>query len=1138
MTSAPLAPLVDRWRPDHLPVPPGRLVVPPAARAFFLAGMAARSAGPVLAIVPGERDAEDLAEDVSLFHSHVVFMPAWETLPFEHVSPNAATMARRAEARHLLEQGRSGTLVVASARSVSQRISPSSSEPASGRVGDTVGFDELIERLARDGYHRTDRVEARGEFSVRGGIIDLFPAQAEEPVRLDFWGDHLDDARVFSVSSQRSVEKVDGFVAYPAREFRPDSAVSAEARLLLGKEAWAASTWDRLSEGVLFSGMESWLPWLAPPLTALSELAPEGSLIVFDRVRASDRSRDLLKEEGELAAALAPTWGHGAPEAGDHPSLYLDLEDALDGRPLLDAPPVAAGPEDRSLNVLGFDATPGDPASVAAGLTRLLGRKMDVAVAMDGAGAADRVARLLAEEGLSLTRTDRLDRAASAILPVGIHRGFVLPDQGVAVLGEQEVAGRRRAHRRTGPRRAAQDTSGYRDLTIGDYVVHYRHGIGRFEGLTTRTIAKVERDYLVVAYAAEDKLYVPTDQLAAVRKYTGGETPRVSRMGGSDWAATRSKVRKAVAAVAEQVVSLHKARAAARGHAYAPDQPWQRELDAAFPFEETPDQLTAIQDVKADMEDPGPMDRLVFGDVGFGKTEVAIRAAFKTVMEGKQVAILCPTTLLAQQHFQTFSDRYAPYPVRVEMLSRFLTGKQQRKVVAGIATGEVDVVIGTHRLISDDISFRDLGLLVIDEEQRFGVNAKDRIKRFRVGVDVLTLTATPIPRTLEMALTGIRDVSHIRTAPEDRHPILTYVGPYDEQAVSAAIRREMLREGQVFYVHNRVQSIERTVAHLRELVPDARYAVAHGQMSEGQLEQAMLDFWNREYDVLVATTIIESGLDLPQVNTLIVERSDLLGLAQLYQLRGRVGRSSQRAYAYLFHPVGQSLSEDAYRRMEAIGEATDLGSGFSLALRDLEIRGAGSILGEVQSGHIAAVGFDLYTELVAEAVQELEGSPVDQAEPAEVRIDLPVDAHLPDDYVTDQGARLEAYRRLALAATHDQVEDVGGEWLDRYGPVPETAAALLDVARLRVEALRVGIDEIVKLRNEVRLATVDLSASQEVRLSRIAPRAVLRAAEGVIFLPAPPGKEIIGKLLAFLAEMWPAGKAGSGKFEVEVESSR
>ena len=1097
--------------------------MPQSARAFFLAGMAARARGPLLAIVPGERDAEELADDLALFNSAVVFMPAWETLPFEHVSPNAATMAKRSEARHALGGGEPGTVVVASARSVSQRISPSDPSPLTGRTGEDVGFEYLIEWLAEAGYHRTDRVESRGEFAVRGGIVDLYPAQTDEPVRLDFWGDSLEDVRVFSVGSQRSVEKVEQFVAYPAREFRPDSEVAARARSLLEKEAWAAATWDRLAEGILFSGMESWLPWLAPPLTALSELTTTGSVVVFDQVRAADRSHDLLKEEEELAAALAPTWGHGAPEAGDHPALYLDLAEALRNRTLLDAPPVAAGPEDHALSLGGFDAVPGDAQSVAAGLRHLIEKKINVVVAMDGPGAADRVARILLEEGLSLPRAERLERASSAVLPVGIHRGFVVPELSIAVLGEQEIAGRRRAHRRTGPRRTAQDTSGYRDLAEGDYVVHYRHGIGKFEGLAARTIAGVERDYLVVGFAAGDTLYVPTDQLAAVRKYTGGEAPRVSRMGGSDWAATRSKVRKAVAAVAEQVVALHRARAAAPGHAYAPDAPWQRELEAGFPFEETPDQLSAIQDVKADMEDSGPMDRLVFGDVGFGKTEVAIRAAFKTVLDGKQAVVLCPTTLLAQQHFQTFSERYAPYPVRVEMLSRFLTAKQQRAVVDGLATGEVDVVIGTHRLISDDIRFKDLGLLVIDEEQRFGVNAKDKIKRFRIGVDVLTLTATPIPRTLEMALTGIRDVSHIRTAPEDRHPILTYVGPFDSQATSAAIRREMLREGQVFYVHNRVQSIDRAVAQLRELVPDARFAVAHGQMSEGQLEQVMIDFWNREYDVLVATTIIESGLDLPQVNTLIVERADLLGLAQLYQLRGRVGRSHHRAYAYLFHPAGLSLSEHAYRRLEAIGEATDLGSGFSLALRDLEIRGAGSVLGEIQSGHVAAVGFDLYTELVAEAVRELEGHPADRTDRTEVRIDLPVDAHLPDEYVQDQGARLEAYRRLALAETHEQVEDVGREWLDRYGPVPDAARALLDVARLRVEALRIGIDEIVKLRNEVRLGTVDLAASQEVRLSRIAPRAVLRAGEGVVFLPAPPDDQIVADLLAFLIDMWPAG---------------
>ncbi len=1072
-------------------------------------------------VVPGERDAEDLSEDLALFTGQSVLMPAWETLPFEHLSPNAATMARRARARHRLQTGGRGTIVVASVRAAVQRLSPSDPNPLVFEKGKEFEISELTRHLAAFGYQRTDRVEARGEFAVRGGIVDVYPAQDDDPVRIDFWGDEVEDLRVFGVGDQRSADPVPVVEAFPAREFRPSSGpVVDRAKELLASDPWNASVWDRLVDGNHFSGMESWMPWLADERTVFGELPEDTTVVVVDPVRSRDRSRDLQKEEGDLAEALAPSWGEGAPEAGAHPSLFLDLEHSLSRRPTVEMPAVAASPADEVLPVRGLDATVGDAESVASALRRLEQSGVTAVVAMDGSGAADRVARLLAENDLPIPRLDDLDEIRTAVVPVGIHNGFVLPEVGVAVLGEQEIAGRRRAHRRTGSRRTAATGAEYRDLRPGDHVVHYKHGIGRFEGLVSRTMAGVERDYLIVAYAGADRLYVPTDQLAAVTKYTGGDAPRVSRMGGKDWADTKARVRKAVAAVAEEVVRLHRLRARATGHPYDPDTPWQREMEASFPFEETPDQLTAIGDVKADMESEAPMDRLVFGDVGFGKTEIAIRAAFKAAASGKQVAVLCPTTLLAQQHHATFSDRFAPYPIRVEVLSRFLTAKESKAVVAGLATGEVDVVIGTHRLLSDDIRFKDLGLLVIDEEQRFGVSAKDKIKALKIGVDVLTLTATPIPRTLEMALTGIREVSHIRTAPVDRHPILTYVGPFDEQTVAAAIRREMLREGQIFYVHNRVQSIERAVARLRDLVPDARYVVAHGQMSEGQLEQVMLDFWNREYDVMVATTIIESGLDLPQVNTLIVERADLLGLAQLYQLRGRVGRSNQRAYAYLFHPPEQSLTEEAHRRLEAVGEAVDLGSGFQLAMKDLEIRGAGSVLGEVQSGHVSAVGFELYAELVAEAVQKLEGRRLVDETPAEVRIELPIDAHLPDDYVEEQQLRLEAYRRLALATTHQEVDDVAAEWLDRFGDVPEPAQSLVDIAHLRVEALRIGLAEVVKLHHEVRLGPVDLTQSQEIRLQRLARKAVLRASEGVIFLPAPD--PILPGLLHFLETMWPA----------------
>ncbi|HEY5652371.1 MAG TPA: transcription-repair coupling factor [Acidimicrobiia bacterium] len=1119
--SAPLAPLVDRWRAQHFPPLPGRWVVSAGARAYAVAGLARKLQTPILVVVPGERDAEELADDVGLFVEDVALMPAWEILPFEHISPNASTMARRAEARHRLLTGGPSAVVVASVRAVLQRSSPSDPSPVAIARGDDVEVASLVGRLTSMGYQRTDRVEGRGEVAVRGGIVDVFPAQGHEPVRIDFWGDTVDDLRTFSTGDQRSSDPVDRMVAYPAREFRIDSDdLATRARHLLSSDPWNASVWDRLAERQQFPGMESWMPWLSDERSLLDDLGDDVTVIVAEPNRVASRAVDLAEEESDLAAALAPTWGQGAPEAGEHPPLFVDLAAALAKRPTIEMPIMAASPADEVLKVRNLDATAGDAESVAAGLQRLIASGLSVVVAMDGTAAAERVVRVLSESVLALEPASVASSAGGVVIPTGVHRGFVVPDVGVAVLGEQEIAGRRRSHRRSTGRRGRDVGAEYRDLRKGDYVVHFKHGIGRFEGLVSRSMAGVERDYLIIAYAGEDRLYVPTDQLAAVSKYTGGEAPRVSRMGGKDWSETKARVRKEVAAVAQEVVRLHRARAEATGHAYPPDTPWQREMEGSFPFEETIDQLASIAEVKADMEDDKPMDRLVFGDVGFGKTEVAIRAAFKAATSGKQVAVLCPTTLLAQQHFQTFSERFDPYPLEVAMLSRFLTAKEAKDVVTRLATGEVDVVIGTHRLLSEDIVFKDLGLLVIDEEQRFGVAAKDKIKRFRVGVDVLTLTATPIPRTLEMALTGVREVSQIRTPPEERHPILTYVGPFDEGSVAAAIRREMLRDGQIFYVHNRVQSIDRTVEKLKQLVPDARYVTAHGKMSEGQLEQVMLDFWNRDYDVMVATTIIESGLDLPQVNTLIVERSDLLGLGQLYQLRGRVGRSNQRAYAYLFHPTDQSLTEEAHRRLEAIGEATDLGSGFALALKDLEIRGAGSMLGEIQSGHIAAVGFELYAELVAEAVGKLEGREL-AAETVEVRIDLPIDAHIPDDYIPEQQLRLEAYRRLALATDHAEADEVAAEWADRYGEIPPEALTLIDIARLRVEALRIGLTEIVRLRNEVRLGPVDLTDSQEIRLKRLARGSVLNAREATIFIPAP--SPLLDGLLQFMAKMWPEG---------------
>ena len=592
------------------------------------------------------------------------------------------------------------------------------------------------------------------------------------------------------------------------------------------------------------------------------------------------------------------------------------------------------------------------------------------------------------------------------------------------------------------------------------------------------------------------------------------------RLGGSDFAKAKNRVRSAVREIAQELVVLYQKRVNATGYAFGMDTPWQHEMEQAFPFVETPDQRKAIDDIKLDMERAFPMDRLVCGDVGFGKTEVAIRAAFKAIQDGKQVAVLAPTTLLATQHGNTFADRFAGYPIRVEVLSRFLTAKEAKKVIEGLKSGEVDCVIGTHRLLQEGVVFKDLGLLVVDEEQRFGVQAKETMKKLKLNVDVLTLTATPIPRTLEMSLVGIRDLSLLQTPPADRQPILTFVGGYDERVAVEAIRRELLREGQVFWVHNRVQSIDMAAGRLRELVPEARIAVAHGQMDEGSLEQVVVDFWEGRFDVLVCTTIIESGIDMPTVNTLVVERADLLGLGQMHQLRGRVGRSGSRAYAYLFHPLEARLSEEAYERLKTIGEATELGSGFRIAMRDLEIRGAGNLLGEAQSGHIAAVGYDLYCQMVTEAVGEMKGEAPPKAA-NEVKLDVPTDAFLPTDYVAKEELRLEAYRRLAAVTTAAEVADIRTEWEDRYGPVPAAAEALLAVGSLRAECNRLGLRDVQIVGQQARLGPLNLKFSEEMRLRRLSRDAIYKEEQQQVVVPIKRGADPALFLTGFLQQLVP-----------------
>jgi transcription-repair coupling factor (superfamily II helicase) len=644
-------------------------------------------------------------------------------------------------------------------------------------------------------------------------------------------------------------------------------------------------------------------------------------------------------------------------------------------------------------------------------------------------------------------------------------------------------------------------------LTPGDYIVHEQHGVGRYVEMTSRTVAGSTRDYLVIEYAPSkrgqpaDRLYLPTDQLDEVTRYSGGEAPALHRLGGADWAKAKGRARKAVKDIAAGLIRLYQARMASPGHAFGQDTPWQRELEDAFPYVETPDQLAAVDEVKSDMEKAVPMDRLICGDVGYGKTEIAVRAAFKAVQDGRQVVVLAPTTLLAAQHYATFSERYAPFPVIVRPLSRFQSDKEVSGTLAGLAEGKVDVVIGTHRLLSPETRFDRLGLVIIDEEQRFGVEQKEYLKQLRTEVDVLSMSATPIPRTLEMGISGIREMSTILTPPEERHPVLTSVGPYDERQIAAAIRRELLRDGQVFFVHNRVSSINKVAARIAELVPEARVGVGHGQMNEHTLEKIMGGFVDREFDVLVATTIVESGLDIPNANTLIVDRADAYGLPALHQLRGRVGRSRERGYAYFLYPPEKPLTETAHERLSTLQQHSGVGAGMHIALKDLEIRGAGNLLGGEQSGHVAAVGFDLYVKMIGEAVRELRGD--GPPERAEVRIELPVDAHIPHDYVTGERLRLEAYTRIAAIDSQADINAVRDELADRYGPVPDQVECLLTVARLRSSARRLGLTDITQQGGNIRFSPVELPDSRQVRVQRLYPRTLLKPAVRTMLVPVP-----------------------------------
>ena len=1154
-------------------VPALDLTGPEGLRPFVVAGLV-REGRSVLAVTATAREAEDLVEALGdlVDPALVAYYPSWETLPHERLSPRNDTVGRRlAVLRRLCHPGVStgsttatpnGPLkvVVAPVRSVLQPQVKGLGdlEPVELAPGDTAPLDDVVARLSAAAYSRVDLVEKRGEFAVRGGIVDVFPPTEEHPLRVELWGDDVEEIRSFSVADQRTLEKADRLWAPPCRELLLTDEVRARAAELGRQHPQLLELTDKIAAGIAVEGMESLAPVLVDEMELLVDLMPENThVLVLDPERVRSRAHDLVATSEEfLGASWAAAAGGGTAPIdtlmlGMGAASYRTIADVrehsidqhkpwwtvspfgIETDPSVVEPVETPAPDrgavpSRTVPATSVDAYRGEMERAVADIDRWRRGGRRVVVLHTGHGPAQRMVEVLGEHDVparvveDITAAAELTDSVVTVTCGAIDHGFVDEANRLVLLTGEDISGQRASTRdmRKMPARRKRQIDPL-ELSGGDYVVHEQHGVGRFVEMKQREVGGAVREYLVLEYGSSkrggppDRLYVPADALDQVTRYVGGEQPSLDRLGGGDWTKRKNRARKAVREIAAELIKLYAARQATKGHAFGPDTPWQRELEDAFPFQETPDQLSTVDEVKGDMMRTVPMDRLVCGDVGYGKTEIAVRAAFKAVQEGKQVAVLVPTTLLVTQHLSTFTERMSGFPVILKALSRFQTDAEAREVIAAMAEGSVDVVVGTHRLLNPDIRFKDLGLIIVDEEQRFGVEHKEQMKRLRTSVDVLSMSATPIPRTLEMAITGIREMSTITTPPEERHPVLTYVGAYEDRQIVAAVRRELLREGQVFYIHNRVSSIEKAAARIKELVPEARVATAHGQMGEHQLEQVMLDFWEKSFDVLVCTTIVESGLDVSNANTMIIERADTLGLSQLHQLRGRVGRSRERAYAYFLYPPEKPLTETAHERLATLAQHSDLGGGMAIAMKDLEIRGAGNLLGGEQSGHIADVGFDLYVRLVGEAVQDFRGDV--EPELGEVRIELPVDAHLPHDYIPSERLRLEMYKRLAEVRSDEDVDLLNEELLDRYGEPPQEVVSLLLVARFRARARQAGIGEITIAGRNVRFAPVDLPESRVVRLNRLYPKSIVKAPVRTILVPRPQTAVVGGRPIAGIA---------------------
>jgi transcription-repair coupling factor (superfamily II helicase) len=1069
-----------------------------SARSYLINGVYDELDKPFLILSHSDVEAKNIYEDLNFYLPNVFYFPTKEVV-FYNIDAISGDL-RWERLKVIREMTRkSKKIIVASIESLAQKYIPFELYKEftfTFKVGDIISLEELNEKLVQSGYERVDMVESKGQFSVRGGIMDIFPPFGSLPYRIELFGDEVDSIRTFNTESQRSVEKVKTIEIFPAKEMvlsresisraissieQDLSAVVASLKARKNKEAMEKisssikNNLESLKESWSFETIESFLPYFYNNTSSFLDYIKEGFVIVDDVQRCQGKLESVYFEFEENYKNFLQL-GNILPSQGN---LLISKEELLEKLSYSNVLTMSSMPKSAKIlaprAIVSFTQITlhnyhGQLDLLIEDIKDKKARGFRTMILSGTRPRGERLVSTLRDRGIESSYSDIVNEISlgQVVITFGNQlRGFEYPELKVSVISDKEVFGETKRKKTSKPKKGVSKIKSFTELKLGDYVVHTNHGIGVYRGIKQLELEGHKKDYLQLTYDNGDMLYVPVDQLDLVQKYIGqeGKKPKINKLGGSEWAKAKSKVKRSIEEIAEDLVKLYAMRSTIKGHSYQKDTVWQKQFEEEFPYDETPDQLSAIEEIKKDMQSDKPMDRLLCGDVGYGKTEVAIRAAFKAVMDGKQVAFLVPTTILAEQHYNNFVQRFSDFPVKVDMVSRFRTPTQQKGTLKAVKEGNVDILIGTHRLLQKDIQFKDLGLLIIDEEQRFGVTHKERLKEFKKNIDSLTLSATPIPRTLHMSLVGVRDISVIETPPEERYPIQTYVVEFNDQLIRDAIMREMNRGGQVYFVYNRVETIRDMASFIQKLVPEARVAVGHGQMSERELEDVVLGFVKNEFDILVSTTIIETGMDIPNVNTIIINDADKMGLSQLYQLRGRVGRSNRIAYAYLTYKKDKILTEVAEKRLRAIKEFTELGSGFKIAMKDLEIRGAGNMMGSSQHGHMAAIGYDLYCRMLEDMVRLIKGEI--EKEPIETTVELKVDAFIPGDYINDEMQKIEVYKKIAAINSFDDMMEIQDELIDRFSDIPTSVENLMNIAYVRSIAKALGIEEIKERRDEL-----------------------------------------------------------------------